>query len=381
MRKPGVRPQQGPPFYIAFIWLVYMIYPVSTLVERPVNEMIIGFLLLVVFSVFYIFSFFNSWRRFLSILFQIGFVGFFVYRYDVNFIYMAFYPSPLIGMLKDRKQIMVSVVVLLALYGWTGWDYRLFSNVNELIQLVPAMLVMLGLPLAMRAGRRSRELREKLNLANEEIAHLSKNEERQRISRDLHDTLGHTLSLITLKSELAEKLIVKNPDRAIQEVKDIQATSRAALKQVRELVSGMNRVTIRDELANAKQILAAAGMVLEVKGDMDKAISAPLVDNIMGMCLREAVTNVVKHSKAKRCTVAWGEEAGSYILKVMDKGDGVNIENGNDDLSKSGLNGMRERLKLVDGELQFESVNGQGTSVTFKVPLVNRLIETGESIR
>ncbi|QGQ99379.1 sensor histidine kinase [Paenibacillus psychroresistens] len=377
MFKPKVRSQEGPPFYLAFIWLVYMIYPVASLVGRPVNEMIPGFLLVVFFSVIYIFSFFNAKRRILSILLQILIVGFFVFRYDENFLYMAFYPSPLIGMLKSRKQIVGSIIALLTLFAFTSWKYEMFTNTIELIQLIPAMLVMLGMPFIIRAGQRSNELKRKLNLANEEIAHLSKNEERQRISRDLHDTLGHTLSLITLKSELAEKLMIKNPERAAQEVKDIQTTSRAALKQLRELVSGMNAVTVRDEITHAKQILAAAGIVLEVKGDMDNGVMTPLVDNIMGMCLREAVTNVVKHSKASGCAIEWKGEAGSYILKVMDKGSGVDVDSCNGDVSKNGLNGMRERLKLVDGELQFESVIDQGTTVTFKVPNVNRAIEAG----
>jgi two-component system sensor histidine kinase DesK len=381
MRRSGVRLQQGPPFYIAFIWLVYMIYPISTLIDRPLVEMIVGFALVVLFASIYIFSFFNPRGRFLSILVQLVIVCFFIVQYDENFFFMAFYPSPLIGMLKDRKTIIASIVALLVLFVYTIWAYDLFNNVIELLQLLPAMLVMLGMPLAMRAGRKSRELREKLNLANEEIAHLSKNEERQRISRDLHDTFGHTLSLITLKSELAEKLILKNPERAIQEVKDIQVTSRAALKQVRELVTGLNAVTIRDEITNAKQILAAAGMELEIKVDSDNYECAPLVDNIMGMCLREAVTNTVKHSKAKMCRIMLLEEAGTYSLTVTDNGVGVDMESYNGDVTKNGLNGMRERLKLVNGELQFDSIINEGTTVTFRVPHVNKSIEVGESSR
>ena len=195
----------------------------------------------------------------------------------------------------------ISLTAMVALFSAVGWHYKLYIDRDAIIQLVPAVLVMLALPFAIRAGHKSRELRQKLYVANEEIARLSKNEERERISRDLHDTLGHTLSLITLKSELAEKLITRNPDRAIQEVKDIQATSRSALKQVRELVSGMNAVTIHDEMVHAKQILTAAGIALETKNELDGRLLSPLIDNILGMCLRESVTNVVKHSHARTC--------------------------------------------------------------------------------
>ena len=165
------------------------------------------------------------------------------------------------------------------------------------------MLVMLALPFAIRAGHKSRELRQKLYVANEEIARLSKNEERERISRDLHDTLGHTLSLITLKSELAEKLITRNPDRAIQEVKDIQATSRPALKQVRELVSGMNAVTIRDEMVHAKQILTAAGIGLETNNELDGRL-LPRLLIIFWACASENPLRM-SSSTAMRVHVNW----------------------------------------------------------------------------
>jgi two-component system sensor histidine kinase DesK len=379
MRKLGKKPQLGSPFYIAFIWLVYLIFPISALVKQPVPEMIVGFLLVIFMGVIYVYSFFNPKWRFLSILVLMIIVGFFTLRYSENFIYLAFYSSPLIGMMKDKRKISVSIAALLILFGFTVWKYNLMANTDVLLQSLPAMLVILGMPFAIKMGRRSRELSEKLNLANEEIAHLSKNEERQRISRDLHDTLGHTLSLITLKSELAEKLIIKYPERAVQEVKDIQATSRAALKQVRELVSGMSAVTIRDEIPHAKQILAAAGIILEVKGDVGEGV-APLVDNILGLCLREAVTNVVKHSKAKVCIVEWAVEMGSYKLMVIDKGEGVDMELCGNDASKNGLKGMRERLKLVDGDLQFESSMGKGTTVTFTVPRVANSREGGENV-
>jgi two-component system sensor histidine kinase DesK len=343
------------------------------------NEMIIGLLIVFFFAVIYVYSFSSPKGRFLSIMVQIVIVGFFVFRYDINFLGLAFYPSPLIGIMKDKRKISVSIALLLILFISIGWTNNMMTNTDLLLQLLPAMLAILGMSFAMWMGSRSRELKAKLSLANEEIAHLSKNEERQRISRDLHDTLGHTLSLITLKSELAEKLIIKYPERAVQEVKDIQATSRAALKQVRELVSGMNAVTIRDEIPHAKQILAAAGIILEVKGDVGEGV-APLVDNILGMCLREAVTNVVKHSKAKVCIVEWVEEMGSYKLFVIDKGEGVDMELCSNDASKNGLKGMRERLKLVDGDLQFASSKGKGTSVTFTVPRVAKSREAGENV-
>jgi two-component system, NarL family, sensor histidine kinase DesK len=378
MPKRGMRSQEGPPFLFSFIWLAYLLFPITSILQQPFQERIIGFTLLVIFALIYLYSFRYRRGRLLTILGQIAIVGFFAYRYDINFLFLAFYPSPIIGSLVELRQIAIAFAALLSMFTFIGWYHHLLTDTNEMLQLMPALLVMLLLPVMMRIGRRSSELKNKLNVANEEIARLSKNEERQRISRDLHDTLGHTLSLITLKSELAEKLIAKHPDKAAQELRDVQMTSRAALKQVRQLISGMNAVTVRDEISHAKQILAAAGMKLDWKDHLTESNAAPppLIDNILGMCLREAVTNVVKHSRARLCSVDWKETPDVFLLTVADDGIGADASTCSADTTKNGLNGMRERLKLVEGKLAFESAAGRGTHVTFTVPLVNKSMET-----
>jgi two-component system sensor histidine kinase DesK len=382
MRKRGPWSREGPPLFFSLVWLIYLAFPIVDLLKRPWEDQLIGFPLVAFFASIYLISYRTKRWKFSLILGQIAIVGFFTIRYDVNYVYMMFYPSPLIGMLTKTRQVVLSILGVIAVLVSAMWDYHLFSQPDKLLQLLPPMLIMLFMPIAMRLGRRSYELRSKLQLANEEIARLSKNEERQRISRDLHDTLGHTLSLITLKSELAEKLIAKQPVRAAQEVRDIQATSRAALKQVRELVSGMNAVTVRDEIAHAKQILAAAGIGLELEGEIAEELKAPLIDNLLGMCLREAVTNIVKHSRAKLCTVKWTEEAGSYRLSVADNGVGTDAEaEAMDDRIKNGLKGMRDRLNLVDGGLTFESAKGRGTRVTFTVPKISKSVRAEEGSR
>ncbi len=336
--------------------------------------------LLTIFVALYLYSYRRETGRLYSVLGQLIIVGIFSFRYDASFIYFTFYPSPLVGMLKTKRQMAISLTAMVGLFLAVGWHSKLYMDSEVLIQLVPAMLVMLALPFAIRVGHKSRELRQKLYVANEEIARLSKNEERERISRDLHDTLGHTLSLITLKSELAEKLITRNPERAIQEVKDIQATSRAALKQVRELVSGMNAVTIRDEMVHAKQILTAAGIGLETNNELDGRLLPPLIDNILGMCLRESVTNVVKHSHALTCKLELLEQPGSLQLIVTDDGSGADHIDHSliSSASCNGLKGMRDRLKLVEGEMEFDSAVHKGTRLLFTVPLVNKSGRGGE---
>ncbi|WP_276351523.1 sensor histidine kinase [Cohnella caldifontis] len=371
------RPREGPPLAFSLVWLCYMVFPISALLAKPWEEEVLGFSIVAVFTVIYMLSYLLQRGKLLFVLGQIVIIGYFAYRYDVNFLYLGFYPSPLIGMLPKLWQSLTGASALVALFVFIGWHHHLPSHPDMAIQLLPALLIMLFMPVMLRIGRRSKELRDKLVLANEEIARLSKIEERQRISRDLHDTLGHTLSLITLKSELAEKLVVKQPDRAIQEIRDIQFTSRSALKQVRELVTGMNAATVRDELTSAKQILAAAGIVLETECALgDGNAPPPLVDNILGMCLKEAVTNVVKHSRAGVCRIAWAEGPDRYTLTVSDNGVGSASVSAAESPGKNGLNGMRERLKLVDGRMEFGPAGSRGTRVVITVPKIARQQET-----
>lgn len=375
------RPQAGPPVLFAMIWLVYLVFPLYHLFNQPPVRVVMGLTAVLVFIALYVYSYAYERGRLYCILGMLLIVGLFCYSDEAS-VYMAFYPAPVIGMLKGRRQFGIAIGGLAALFVSTIWYWSLYDDTDALLQFIPAMVVMLFIPFALIVGRRSKELRQKLNLANEEISRLSKNEERQRISRDLHDTLGHTLSLITLKSELAEKLILKQPERAVQEVRDIQATSRAALRQVRELVSGMSAVKLRDEVDQAKRILAAAGIVLERgESDWERELPSPLLDNILGMCLRESVTNIVKHSRARVCTVRLEWEPGKLKLIVMDDGIGVSKSSeaagprppdiGDGLVGGNGLRGMRERLKLIDGDLVLESV-GRGTVLTFTVPLVEK---------
>ncbi|QHT59170.1 sensor histidine kinase [Paenibacillus lycopersici] len=427
LRKSERRPESGPPLIFSLVWLVYLVFPLVALFQQPATELIEGLVTVSVFATLYVSCYFFPRARLYLVLGLIAITLLFCVELDATGIYMAFYSAPIIGQLKKRWELIVGYAAMIALFVINFAYWKLYGDQDVLLAILPAMVVILVMPLAMKLGMRSKELRKKLNLANEEIARLSKNEERQRISRDLHDTLGHTLSLITLKSELAEKLIRKNPERAVQEVKDIQATSRAALKQVRELVSGMNAVTIRLEVDHAKQILAAAGIVLEKRGelaglqpaaqsgragslaaddagraggladadggaleagagsaigpngDAENLCPSPLIDNILGMCLRESVTNVVKHSRAHVCTVDLRREPGVLRLTVEDDGVGL-PDKGKDEAAAgcNGMKGMRDRLKLIEGVLTAERAGtDRGTRLVFTVPLVDKAREEG----
>lgn len=189
---------------------------------------------------------------------------------------------------------------------------------------------------------------------------------RVRIARDLHDTLGHTLSLLTLKSQLVQRIIASAPERARKEAREMETTSRAALKQVRELVSDMKTATIAEELIHIQQILRAADITFEYMGGSDFSNIPPVTQNIVSMCIREAATNIVKHSRATHCTISISQtDDKMHYHQRRRNGDGsAKTPFGN------GLRGMKERLALIDGALDVSTHDG--TVLSIAVPNVKK---------
>jgi two-component system sensor histidine kinase DesK len=200
---------------------------------------------------------------------------------------------------------------------------------------------------------------EKLQRASDEIEHLAKVAERERIARDLHDLLGHTLSLITLKAELARKLVDRDPQRAKREMLDVEHTSRAALADVREAISGYRGQGLAAELIRARKTLETAGITVD--SEFDELPLTPAQETVLALALREAVTNVVRHAQARQCSVRLQRENNQCMLEIADNGRGADTPEGN------GLRGMRERLEAVGGSLQRQS--RAGTRLIIHLPL------------
>lgn len=200
---------------------------------------------------------------------------------------------------------------------------------------------------------------QKLQLAQEEIEHLAQVAERERIARDMHDVLGHTLSLITLKAELARKLVDRDPQRAKQEMQDVEHTSRAALADVREAIRGYRGEGIGSELLRARKALETAGIVVDC--DAAEVPLSPAQESVLALALREAVTNVVRHAGAQRCSVRLSGDQQRCTLEIADDGAGIDAPEGN------GLRGMRERLEAIGGSLQRQTA--AGTRLVIHLPL------------
>jgi two-component system, NarL family, sensor histidine kinase DesK len=200
-----------------------------------------------------------------------------------------------------------------------------------------------------------------LSLAREQIARLAVGEERLRFARDLHDLLGHSLSVIALKSELAGRLIRRSPGLAAHEVEDIEKVARDALHEVREAVAGYRQPTLNAELASAREALTAAG--IDLRADEQHTALPPVVEAVLAWAVREGVTNVMRHSQAKRCAIRILKKGGYATVEVVDDGLGGMPEPG------SGLRGLRERVLERGGTLTAEPLPHEGFRLSVTLPL------------
>jgi two-component system sensor histidine kinase DesK len=230
----------------------------------------------------------------------------------------------------------------------------LLLDANRPEFLIPTLLVgaAVGLSGIMDATVRRSNLR--LLRKQEEVEHLAAIAERERISRDLHDLLGHTLSLITLKAELAGKLIGRDVLACKSEITDIENCARHALAEVRAAVTGYRKTGFNHELNGARASLAAANV------DMSSSIAPltlpPALETVLALALREAVTNIVRHAGATRCDVQLSERPGGIVLTIED--NGAKLPAGSAVSVGNGLTGMAERVRALGGELSVKVERG-----------------------
>ncbi len=201
----------------------------------------------------------------------------------------------------------------------------------------------------------SRQLRK----ANEEIEHLTQKAERERIARDLHDLLGHTLTVIAVKSDVANRLFSLQPEVAHREIAEVEATAREALREVRSAVSGYRTEGVLTEVSRARNALGSAGVQLFIK--LDSVALSPMESNLLCFVLREATTNVLRHAKATQCRVELSKDR--FIRLIIDD-DGI----GKQGADGNGIDGMRERLLQACGSLTIDGSPWGGMRVTAELP-------------
>ena len=353
-----------------YIWTILGILPFYFIWQLPstVGKVVGIFLILLFFLVYWLAFISRGWAVYLwtCILIGISIASASLFSY----VYFAFFIAYFIGNIKDRIPFLVLYFIhLLGTSIVINFEIVLKDEffIKQLPIIVIVWISVILLPFSIYNKKERGQLEEKLEDANKRISELVKIEERQRIARDLHDTLGQKLSLIGLKSDLARKLIYKDPEQARDELKDVQQTARTALNEVRKMVAEMRGIRVREELVHVKQILKAAEIKFVANDDEFNLNNVSLLsENILSMCLKEAVTNVVKHSGAAECTISISQSEKELIAEVHDNGVGKVSD---EDFNKgSGLLGMKERLEFVNGTL--EILSDEGTTLIIKIPKV-----------
>ncbi len=197
-----------------------------------------------------------------------------------------------------------------------------------------------------------------LRRAREEVEHIAQVAERERIARDLHDVLGHTLSLIAIKSELASKFAERGDARALEEIQGVERIARESLAELREALSGYRAAGIVAEVERARSTLESAGIAVEYSGDAVRLPAAQ--ETVLSLALREGVTNVVRHARAKTCRLQLAQTRDGCRLDIVDDGTGSDGREG------MGLIGMRERVEALGGKVVRNGATG--THLTIELP-------------
>jgi len=256
-----------------------------------------------------------------------------------------------IGVPRYLLELLLLNAGFVSLAWWIGYPW-------QVVAWIPVLTVIIGL--IVNVERASSEKDAALRLSHEEVRRLAATAERERIGRDLHDLLGHTLSLVTLKMELSRKLFERDPPRAKSELAEAEQIARDALAQVRSAVTGFRAADMAAELASAHLLLESSRVHLR---HAPPPPMPPWIEAGLAMVLREAATNIARHAQASEATIALRVDGDAVLLEVADDGRGGVSANGN------GLAGMRERVAALGGTLAIVSPRGQGTRLTVRVPV------------
>lgn len=324
------------------IWLVFLVFPITAMINSDYTLVwrALGVFLLLAFAAIYIHGFirFNACDTWQEVI-RVG---------VAHLILLTLLAATMVPLLGLGAMSMLPYIVALGMFSLPlRWSlvlatlgvlgpivlsllFGVFPDIAYFSLIVAMVAVATGLVRFFEVGQERHQVH---------TAELALATERDRVARDVHDVLGHSLTVVTVKAELAERLVDVDPERARAELAEIQSLSRTALAEIRATVAGLRVARLADEVAAARTALAGADIRAELPEDLD--VVDPRHRVLLAWALREAVTNVVRHSGARTCTV----DLDTTRLRVVDDGRGGVRKEGN------GLRGIRERVSAAGGTL------------------------------
>ena len=350
--------QLGWEAYVNLVWLVFLVFPLLSYPRVTWRDWLVLALMLALFLPLYVSSFQAGKRRQLLSILGMTLLGlvFIPLNYGAATFFIYAGAAAAYAVRPKRAALVLVGIAGVAVVGAFISEIP-FPDVLYAF-LPPALLIFVIGGFNIFEAERGRS-NKRLRLAQDELEHLATIAERERIARDLHDLLGHTLSVITLKSELANKLVDKDVTRAKREMQEVERISREALSEVRSAVTGYRSKGFMAEVANAKLACEAANVSFTFKGDA--SLLTPLQESALSLVLREAVTNVIRHAGATRCYAELTRSEDGLLFEIVDNGQGLSkAAEGN------GLNSIRERVQALGGRLELSSL--QGTRLSIHLP-------------
>jgi len=366
----------------AYFWLVCLLFPIYSLARTPPAglHLMVASLGLAIFTAVYVWIMWphplnkRARARFglrTSSILTVSltlFVLFLTLMYGSSFLWLFIGVSAIAGITLPFRSAAIAVfsLTLLSLGASLAISGGI-ASANWLL-ILPFLLLVRGLGLDMIGFVRLSDALRELHVAREELARQAVTEERLRMARDLHDLLGHTLSLITLKSELAGRLIERDPLAATQEIREVERVARQGLREMREAVAGYRQLNLRSELDGAHQILEAAGIACTIEY-ADRTLPAA-IDTALAWAVREGVTNVIRHSRAGFCLIRISSTADYARAEVSN--DGSRKEDHSLVRTGSGLSGLAERVAEQGGHIEAGPqaiAGGPGFRLRVEIPI------------
>ncbi len=300
------------------------------------------------------------WRDVATI--SIALLGFALLPYNLSSNTYVIFAAAVLGAAFPLRRAVPAVIIILSAFA--VWHLRLqLPLVMAVMTCLLAIAVFIGNAIGAAYARTDVALK----LSQDDVRQLARVAERERIGRDLHDLLGHTLSVIVLKAELANRLYEQDRDAARREIADVERIARETLGQVRRAVTGIRAAGLRAELISARLGLDAVGVDLAFEGEVENL--APEIETVLALVLREAVTNIVRHAGATQAQVSLTRSSADICLRIGDDGHGGKL------IAGTGLSGMRERVEAVGGQLSWFG-DAKGTRIEARLPKAEMAMPT-----
>ncbi|PEK36425.1 two-component sensor histidine kinase [Bacillus pseudomycoides] len=356
--------------YLDIIFIVLLIYNVIQ-AETIINLFLKIVLLLLVLLFFYFELWYRDWRLLLSSLCSCILFALLAIFIESWLLFYGFVIGNLLGRAQSKLYIGIGTVGIAMMFFLVSW--YTFGHPFSILKtsLLLAFILQLVQPFVIHIREKAKSLQKELSAANSQIERYIQEEERHRIARDLHDTLGQTLTMIKLKSELTIRLIEKDPPQAKQELNDILDTSRFALKQVRELVTDMKYISIESELNHLRELLHTAGIQFTINANGKAPLLSNVAETIVALSIREAITNLLRHSQANHCKIVQEMDTKWFQIKINDNGIGFQHES-----LGFGVQSIRERMKMIQGTVDIHTLRNNGTTIILRIPISTNLVKT-----